>query len=151
MPPAAMMRVASPSPPLGAAAAASDPSTPGFRSSSISANDMRQGIGENLCNLSEVMEVCKAAVACARLCSSSIQLLGCANLGCTTPPAPGLGGCEASLVVNRRGSVCGGCGVVRYCSAACAQQDWPGHRRVCRRLAAAAAVRGANRRTGGVS
>jgi hypothetical protein len=46
--------------------------------------------------------------------------------------------CEATLVVNRKGSVCGGCGVVRYCGAACAQKDWAGHRRVCRKLAAAA-------------
>jgi hypothetical protein len=86
------------------------------------------------------MDLCEAAAACARLCSSGPQLLGCANLGCTTPAAAGLGGCEASLVVNRRGSVCGGCGVVRYCSHACALQDWPAHRRVCRRLAAAAAA-----------
>jgi hypothetical protein len=100
---------------------------------------MSQGHEKELCLLSNVMEVCEAASACAALCSSRLQLLGCANLGCTTPPAAGLGGCEASLVVNCRGSVCGGCGAVRYCSAACAQQDWAGHRRVCRRLAAAAA------------
>jgi hypothetical protein len=86
-----------------------------------------------------LMDMCEAAAACAQVCGSRLQLLGCAHLGCTTPPAAGLGGCEASLVVNCRGSVCGGCGVVRYCSAACAQQDWAGHRRVCRRLAAAAA------------
>jgi hypothetical protein len=87
-----------------------------------------------------LMDMCEAAATCAQMCSSSrLQLLGCANLGCTTLTAPGLAGCEASLVVNCRGSVCGGCGVVRYCSAACAQQDWPAHRRVCRRLAAATA------------
>jgi hypothetical protein len=100
--------------------------------------------------IQDAQSVCEAASACAALCSSRVQLLGCANLSCTTPPAAGLGGCEASLVVNCRGSVCGGCGVVRYCSAACAQQDWPGHRRVCRRLApAAAAARACNASTGG--
>jgi hypothetical protein len=89
--------------------------------------------------LAGVQDVCDVAAQCARACSS-VQLLGCAHLGCTlviTPPPGGLGSCEAALGVNRKGSVCGGCGVVRYCSAACAQQDWPGHRRVCRRLAAA--------------
>jgi hypothetical protein len=132
------------SPPAAAAAA---PSPPGSHPNTNQPKDSNQCDKEKLRHLSDVMEVCKAAAACARLCSGSrLQLLGCANLGCTTPPAPGLGGCEASLVVNCRGSVCGGCGVVRYCSAACAQQDWPGHRRVCRQLAA---VRGCSRCTGG--
>jgi hypothetical protein len=85
--------------------------------------------------------VCGTAAQCARACGGATpQLLGCAHLGCTTGVAGSLASCEASLGVNRKGSMCGGCGVVRYCSAACAQQDWPGHRRVCRRLAAAAAA-----------
>jgi hypothetical protein len=89
-----------------------------------------------------VMDVCDVATSCARACGGATpQLLGCAHLGCTSPPPGGLASCEASLGVNRKGGVCGGCGVVRYCSAACAQQDWPGHRRVCRRLAAAAAAK----------
>jgi hypothetical protein len=88
-----------------------------------------------------VMDVCNVASRCARACGGAVQLLGCAHLGCTTRPPGGLASCEASLGVNRRGSVCGGCGVVRYCGAACAQRDWPEHRRVCRRLAAAAACR----------
>jgi hypothetical protein len=84
-----------------------------------------------------LMEVCDMAAQCARACGTTPQLLGCAHLGCTTPPPGGLASCEASLGVNRKGSVCGGCGVVRYCSPACAQRDWPEHRRVCRRLRAA--------------
>jgi hypothetical protein len=87
-------------------------------------------------DLASCMEVCGTVARCAAACGSSPQLLGCAHLGCTTGVAGGLGSCEAALGVNRKGSVCGGCGVVRYCSAACAQQDWPGHRRVCRPLAA---------------
>jgi hypothetical protein len=91
--------------------------------------------------LVSVMDVCGVAIQCAQACrGASVQLLGCAHLGCTRPPPGGLASCEASLGVNRKGSVCGGCGVVRYCSPACAQQDWAGHRRVCRRLAAAAAA-----------
>jgi hypothetical protein len=89
-----------------------------------------------------LVDVCHVAAQCARSCSSAVQLLGCAHLGCTTPTAGGLASCEAALVVNNHtGGVCGGCGVVRYCSAACAQRDWPHHRRVCRRLAAARAAR----------
>jgi hypothetical protein len=105
------------------------------------ANNRSSASTEAVGHILGALGVCRAAAACTRLCSSRLQLLGCANLGCTTPPAAVLGGCEASLVVNCRGSVCGGCGVVRYCSAACAQQDWPGHRRVCRRLGAVAGCR----------
>jgi hypothetical protein len=130
----------SPTSPRAAPAAA--PSVlPALAAGANNTDGSPDGTGVYLPVLYEALGVCEAAAACARLCSSRLQLLGCANLGCTTPPAPGLGGCEASLVVNCRGSVCGGCGVVRYCSAACAQQDWPGHRRVCRRLAAARALR----------
>jgi hypothetical protein len=129
-----------------AAAAAAARQLAASLSTSSVAGDTKDRAQKVLHHLASCMDVCTAAGASASLCSSHLQLLGCANLGCTTPPAPGLGGCEASLVVNCRGSVCGGCGVVRYCSAACAQQDWPGHRRVCRQLAA---VRGCSRCTGG--
>jgi hypothetical protein len=95
-----------------------------------------------LLDLAFCMEACGTVARCVAACSSTVQLLGCAHLGCTTRPPGGLASCEASLGVNRKGSVCGGCGVVRYCSPACAQRDWPEHRRVCRRLAAAAAQRG---------
>jgi hypothetical protein len=119
-------------------------------SASSIAGDAKETAQQVLHHLAGCMDLCEAAASCTALCSSRLQLLGCANLSCTTPPAAGLGGCEASLVVNCRGSVCGGCGVVRYCSAACAQQDWAGHQRVCRRLAAAAAAaRGCNRCAGG--
>jgi hypothetical protein len=144
--------------PLQATGAAGAPfHAPASGCTSSLGNSSSQELTETLAFIEDVITLsgcCEALGACAQLCSGSrLQLLGCANLGCTAPLEPVLpvGGCEASLVVNCRGSVCGGCGVVRYCSAACAQQDWPGHRRVCRRLAAAAAVRGANRRTGGVS
>jgi hypothetical protein len=85
-------------------------------------------------HITALANVCTAAAICANSCSSTIQLLGCAHLGCVTPLPGGLGACEASLVVNTRSSVCGGCGVARYCSRACALQDWPHHRRTCHRL-----------------
>jgi hypothetical protein len=92
-------------------------------------------------HLASLLDVCQGAEGCLHACRGRVQLLGCANLGCgTLPPAGGLSFSQDGLAVNCKGSVCGGCGVVRYCSAACAQQDWPGHRRVCRRLAAAAAA-----------
>jgi hypothetical protein len=62
-------------------------------------------------------------------------LLGCGHAGCGSLACPS----EAGAVTNRRGVVCSGCGVVQYCGHACAQQAWPVHRRVCRRLAAAGA------------
>jgi hypothetical protein len=99
-----------------------------------------EAVRDALSDAACVIDVCDVVEQCACACSSTIQLLGCAYLGCTTQPPGGLSSCEATLVVNRKGSVCGGCGVVRYCSAACAQKDWAGHRRVCRKLAAAAAA-----------
>jgi len=106
-----------------------------------SADERVRKVRASMRRLGCAMDVCYVATMCAHACSSSTpQLLGCAHLGCLKLPAGagGLAACEASLGVNRKGSLCGGCGVVRYCSAACAKQDWPGHRRVCRRLAAAA-------------
>jgi hypothetical protein len=93
-------------------------------------------------HLACLLDVCKGAEGCIHACRDTVQHLGCANLGCTTlPPAGGLAFRQDGLAVNCKKSVCGGCGVVRYCSHSCAQQDWPRHRRVCRRLAAAAAQR----------
>ena len=51
------------------------------------------------------------------------------------PPAPRLcaaPGCTATRVLHR----CGGCGTVRYCSAACSHAHWREHRTECRRLQA---------------
>jgi hypothetical protein len=62
-----------------------------------------------------------------------LPLIGCGNGGC---PYAGSGS-EAALVANRRSVVCGGCGVVRYCSSGCARCAWPAHRKLCGRLAAA--------------
>jgi hypothetical protein len=44
---------------------------------------------------------------------------------------------EVTLVINRGGVVCGGCGVVRWCSQACAAKAWSAHRKECKRLGAA--------------
>jgi hypothetical protein len=44
---------------------------------------------------------------------------------------------EVTLVTNRGGVVCCGCGVVRWCSQACAASSWLAHCKVCKRLGAA--------------
>jgi hypothetical protein len=62
-----------------------------------------------------------------------VPLLGCGFHGCNNLAGPS----EAGLVANRRGVVCSGCGVARYCSLVCAKDAWPVHRKVCCRLAAA--------------
>ena len=49
----------------------------------------------------------------------------CANLGCTNVS----GASEGRLVACTRR--CGGCGLVRYCSAACRDAAWPEHSLVC--------------------
>jgi hypothetical protein len=67
-------------------------------------------------------------------CQPRLQLVGCSHLGCANLRGPSAEG----LVAGRKGVVCGGCRVARYCSLACQQADWPRHRRMCRRLAAAA-------------
>ena len=51
----------------------------------------------------------------------------CANLACTCAS----GGSDAS---QRRGRRCAGCTLLRYCSAACQQADWPRHKATCRLL-----------------
>jgi hypothetical protein len=62
-----------------------------------------------------------------------LPLLGCAFSLCRNLEGPS----AAGLVANRRGVLCSGCGVARYCSPACARAAWPAHRKVCGRLAAA--------------
>ena len=51
----------------------------------------------------------------------------CANLACINAS----GASEAS---QKRGRRCAGCALLRYCSAACQQADWQGHRATCRLL-----------------
>ncbi len=56
----------------------------------------------------------------------------CAHLACSNLDATG-----------RRGKLCSGCRVARYCSHACSMADWrAGHRAACRLLAAARAAEG---------
>jgi hypothetical protein len=74
------------------------------------------------------------AASIQHACRTRVQLVGCSNSHCTSQSSPSVGG----LVVGRKGVRCGGCRVARYCSPACQQADWPQHRHVCRRLAAAA-------------
>jgi hypothetical protein len=81
-----------------------------------------------------VMELLQAAAGVKWACSTRVQLVGCGNLRCTNLSGPSAEG----LVAGRKGVRCGGCRVARYCSPACQQADWPQHRHVCRRLAAAA-------------
>ena len=45
-------------------------------------------------------------------------------------------GCGATRGLRR----CGGCGTVRYCSAACSRAHWRAHKGKCRRLQAAKAA-----------
>jgi hypothetical protein len=54
----------------------------------------------------------------------------CGYPGCTNLSGPS----EVTLVTNRGGVVCGGCGVVRYCCRKCAASSWPAHRKECKRL-----------------
>jgi hypothetical protein len=84
--------------------------------------DSQKGEVKALCSLAYLLGVSEAAAGCIQACRP-IQLLGCANLGCTTLPSDRPGFAQDGLAVNRKKGVCGGCGVVRYCSAACAQQD----------------------------
>jgi hypothetical protein len=60
-------------------------------------------------------------------------LVGCCHAGCNNLSGPS----EAGLVANRRGVLCSGCGVARYCSRTCVLLGWPAHRHACGRLAAA--------------
>lgn len=59
------------------------------------------------------------------------RIVGCARVTCCNLAGP----TDASLVVNNlEARTCGSCGVIRYCSAACASADWPKHCLTCRRL-----------------
>jgi hypothetical protein len=70
---------------------------------------------------------------CMGTAKARLQLLpGCCYEGCTILNGPS----EAGLVSGRRGVVCSGCGVVRYCCAEHARGAWPAHSKVCGRLAA---------------
>ena len=51
----------------------------------------------------------------------------CAHVGCTAIVGP----CEAGM---KRGKLCSGCRLVRYCGAGCQKADWPAHRAACRAL-----------------
>jgi hypothetical protein len=57
----------------------------------------------------------------------------CAYVPCMNLSGPS----EVTLVTNRGGVVCGGCGVVRWCSEACAAKGWSAHRKQCKRLGVA--------------
>jgi hypothetical protein len=78
------------------------------------------------------------------MCNCQVQVTGCSWIGChqeylDANEQIGNGYSSALVVAGRRGVVCGGCGLARYCCPQHQQEDWPGHRHVCRRLAAAAA------------
>eukprot|EP00983_Pelagomonas_calceolata_P102701 1158837-Pelagomonas_calceolata.AAC.1 len=60
---------------------------------------------------------CKLTAETARATSSSTH--ACAECGMTD------GGLQK----------CGGCGVVRYCSAACQRKAWPAHKKECKHAA----------------
>jgi flagellar motor protein MotB len=65
------------------------------------------------------------------------RIVGCARLTCRNLAGPS----DASLVVNNlQARSCGCCGVMRYCSAACAAADWPKHSRYCKALKATKAL-----------
>jgi hypothetical protein len=72
-----------------------------------------------------------------------LQLSGCTSVACLH----GLDKDEErysadAMVAGLRGVRCGGCGLVRYCCPQHQKDDWPIHRRVCRRLAQARAAAG---------
>jgi hypothetical protein len=65
-------------------------------------------------------------------CDQRLPLMGCGYAGCLFEGCPN----EAGLV-NQRGVVCRGCGVLRFCCREHEAFAWPAHYRQCRRLAAA--------------
>lgn len=83
------------------------------------------------------------AVSCARMLTSGDEMekaavvhrmVGCGRIDCDNLSGPA----DAGLVINRlQAKVCGGCSVLRYCSAECAALDWPRHQRACRRMMSA--------------
>jgi hypothetical protein len=75
-------------------------------------------------------------------------LLECSFDCCGGPVGPNPVG---QLVANRRGVLCQGCGVARYCGPEHARLAWPAHRKVCGRLAAALGRRPAGSTGGGTS
>jgi hypothetical protein len=79
-------------------------------------------------------QVPRTAALVKGACRLRVQLVGCGNPRCTNLSGPSAEG----LVAGRKGVRCGGCRVARYCCPECQQADWPQHRHVCRRLAAAA-------------
>jgi hypothetical protein len=56
----------------------------------------------------------------------------CGYAGCINLSGPS----EVTLVTNRGGVLCCGCGVVRYCCAECAAKAWPAHCKECKQLRA---------------
>jgi hypothetical protein len=60
------------------------------------------------------------------------HITACAHISCQNLSGPS----EVTLVTNRGGVVCGGCGVVRWCSQECARKGWPTHRKECTKLKA---------------
>jgi chemotaxis protein histidine kinase CheA len=75
--------------------------------------------------------------AASRTC---LRLAGCSWAGCKQQHK-GTYSADAA-VAGRRGLVCGGCGLVRYCCPQHQQADWQRHSRVCQRLARARAAAG---------
>jgi outer membrane biosynthesis protein TonB len=77
-------------------------------------------------------------------CRQRMPLLGC-GAGCkgggqSNRTCPNKWYSSHERVANCKRVLCGGCKVARYCGRACQAADWPQHRHVCGRLAAAAAA-----------
>jgi hypothetical protein len=80
--------------------------------------------------------------AVRHMTAPQLQLSGCKWLDC---PAQQDQYSADAAVAGRKGVVCGGCGLARYCCPQHQQEDWPRHRQVCRRLAQATAAAGVSR------
>jgi hypothetical protein len=123
------------------------PGVPQFRA--IAAKAVYMHFRTALAGVKETMgQVCKQykAAALAPAVSSGDGMSGaseatvrpplytaaCGHAGCVNLSGPS----EVTLVTNRGGVVCGGCGVVRFCCSDCAAKGRPAHRKECKRLGA---------------
>lgn len=85
-----------------------------------------------------------AAAPCTVGAAQGVAPPAAAGAAYTGQPRARARSCAACGAASARGGSrlpkCGGCGLVRYCSPACAKADWPAHKAACRAAQAAAAA-----------
>jgi hypothetical protein len=99
-----------------------------------------------------VWDLCTAI---RRTAAPRLQLAGCGWIDCHQQQALVLEWSQEhwqysaeAAAVGRKATLCGGCGLARYCCPQHQRQDWPRHRHVCRRLAQARAAAGVSSYSG---